>query len=283
MKLYAKLLALSAIASSSAFVVQPSTFARTTSLYSEAEAPLAVADEPAPPAVQTSTELFNSLDTIRVQGDTLKTCSFEEGVQRVEVLVKSGNRPVHADVELWQGHTNDPQKMKVYLEDGSERTFRAVVECPGSSNSISIRNTASQEYPLSAGVMADYGGPDSLGSPAEILASMSDPRIVQGGAVYILPFAPEVESIQVMLRSDGRPMSAKLELLQGPNNVKQSMEIYSEAGNDRALYTIFDSPGTGNVVRIVNTATVEYPLEAFIEPYIVDESLIEGATGTNWK
>lgn len=282
MKLYAKLLALSAIAGSSAFVVQPSTFVKSTSLYADADASLAVAEE-APSAVQSSADLFSTLETIRVQGDTLKTCSFEEGVERVEVLMKSGSRPVHADVELWQGHTNDPQRMKVYLEDGSERTFRAVVECPGSSNSVSIRNTATQEYPLSAGVMADYGGPESAGSPAEILSTMSDPRIVQGGAVYILPFAPEVQSIQVMLRSDGRPMSAKLELLQGPNNVKQSMEVYSEAGNARALYTILDSPGTGNVVRIVNTATVEYPLEAFIEPYIVDESLIEDATGTMWR
>ena len=227
-------------------------------------------------------EMWGKLNTMRVQGDTLRTSSLEEGVERVEVLMKSGGRPVHADVELWQGHTNDPQKMKVYLEDGAERSFRAVVECPGSSNSVSIRNIATEEYPLIAGVVADYGGAESLGSPSDILATVSTPRIVQGGAVYILPFAPEVQSIQVMLKSDGRPMSAKLELLQGPNNVKQSMEIYAEDGNSRSIYFVLDSPGTGNVVRIVNTATVEYPLEAYIEPYIIDDSLVEEVTGTNW-
>ena len=228
-------------------------------------------------------EMWGKLNTMRVQGDTLRTSSLEEGVERVEVLMKSGGRPVHADVELWQGHTNDPQKMKVYLEDGAERSFRAVVECPGSSNSISIRNTANLVESLTAGVIADYGGLDSIGSPAQILSSMSEPRIIQGGAIHIQPFAPEVESIQVMLNSDGRPMSAKLELLQGPNNVKQSMEMYAEDGNARPLYVIFDSPGTGNVVRIKNTATVEYPLYACIEPYIIDESFTEDSTGIMWR
>jgi len=228
-------------------------------------------------------EMWKGLESIRVQGDTLRTCSFDERVERVEVLMKTNGRPLNADVELWQGHHNDPQRLRVYLEDGEARSFRATMESPGSSNSVAIRNIGTQEYPLTAGVEADFGGPDSTGSPADILGSLAEPRTVQGGAVYTLPYAPEVSSIQVMLNSDGRPMNAKVELLQGPNNVKASMEIYAEDGQKRPLYVIMESPGSGNVVRIVNTATVEYPLVAHVEPYIIDEAFIENNNGMTWR
>ena len=300
MKIYANLLALSSIAGASAFVAQSSAFTKSRSIlnasYSYSGDALGqeqkstisgvspVADaSPAEMIPVSAQDIWENIDTLKIQGDTLRTCSFAEGVERVEVLMKTNGRPLNAEAQLWQGHHNDPQKIKVYIEDGAERSFRATFEAPGSSNSIAIRNTASQEYPLIAGVEADFGGAASTGSPADILSSMSEERIVQGGAVYTLPFEPEVESIQVMLQSDGRPMNAVVELLQGPNNIKQTMEIYSENGCDRPLYVIMDSPGTGNVVRIKNIATVEYPLYAFIEPYLVNEDFVEGSTGINWS
>jgi len=302
MKVYA-LSVLSLIACASAFTVQPSAFTNTylkASYSLDAESgvgesgqgpsaqdnsSLAVTaeTEPVDSSTLSSQDLWKSLDTIRIQGDTLRTCSFDECVERVEVLLKSGGRPINANVELWQGHHNDPQRIKVYIEDGDERTFRAILESPGSSNSVSIRNVSTQEYPVNAGIEADFGGADSAGSPAEVLKSMSTQRRVQGGAVYTLPFAPEVQAIQVMLNTDGRPMQARVELLQGPNNVKQSMEIYCEDGLLRPLYTVFDAPGSGNQIRIVNTATVEYPLECYLEPYIVDDSFAENSSGTNWS
>lgn len=299
MKIYANLLALSSIAGASAFVAQSSAFTKSSSIlkasYSYSGDALGqkekstsstvspVADSsPAEMIPVSSEDIWSDIDTLKIQGDTLRTCSFSEGVERVEVLMKTNGRPLNAVAELWQGHHNDPQRIRVYLEDGAERNLRVTFEAPGSSNSVAIRNIGSQEYPLTAGVEADFGGAQSTGSPADILSSMSEPRLVQGGAVYTLPFDPEVESIQVMLESDGRPMNARVELLQGPNNVKQAMDIYSENGCDRPLYVIMDSPGTGNVVRIKNTATVEYPLSAFIEPYLVDEAFVEGSTGVSW-
>jgi hypothetical protein len=234
-------------------------------------------------APKTTSEIFQDITPVKVQGGSLRTCSFDETVSRFTVFLKTTGRPLNANVELWQGPDNAPQKMSVYLEDGSKRPFRATVESPGSDNSISIRNTGQMEFPLTAGLEVDMDS-ESIG-PSEILLGNSDSRIVQGGAVYTTPFPPAVQSVQVALKSDGRPLNARVELLQGPNNNKQVMEIYTEDGRERPFFVIIDTPGSGNVVRIVNTATVEFPLNAAIEPYLVDETIVEESStgGLVWS
>mmetsp|Transcript_19529 Transcript_19529/g.22630 ORF Transcript_19529/g.22630 Transcript_19529/m.22630 type:complete len:310 (-) Transcript_19529:187-1116(-) len=231
-------------------------------------------------------EVFERINCVKVQGTSLKTCSFNENVERVEVLLKTEGRPLNANVELWQGPDNSPQKISVYLEDGSKRPFRATIECPGSSNSVAIRNTGQVEFPLTAGIDPDINNNNK--SPASILSERSSSRIVQGGAVYTTPFSPAVQSVQICLKTDGRPMNVRVELLQGPNNNKQVLEVYSEDGRDRPFFAIIETPGSGNVVRIVNTATVEFPLNASIEPYIVDDSIKDSSnnddgTGMTWS
>jgi len=231
---------------------------------------------------QTTQEKFAELDPVAVQGGSLRTCSFDEAVDKVSVYLKTTGRPLNANVDLWQGPDNAPQKMSIYLEDGDSRPFRAVVESPGSSNAIAIRNTGQMEFPLTAGLECDMT--DGV-SPSEILLANSEYRTVQGGAVYTTPFPPSVQSVQVSMKTDGRPLNARVELLQGPNNNKQVMDIYTEDGSERPFYVILDTPGSGNVVRIVNTATVEFPLTASVEPYIVDDTIMEEASsgGMTWS
>ena len=208
-----------------------------------------------------------------VQGGSLKTWSYASpAVERVQVVLTTEGRPLDADVELWQGPDNTPVKMRVYVEDGSYRPFSTVIETPRGPNTIAIRNIGQLEFPMEAYVAADTERSSGPMSDRTAAYDVDVPRIIQGGALRTYPFDPTVESVQVLLRTDGRPLNARIELLQGPNNNKQVIELYTEDGMTRPFYAVIETPGSGNVVRVVNTAPVEFPMTAWVEPYIIDNN-----------
>lgn len=227
---------------------------------------------PQPQAAQPQPEknIWDTLSPITVQGGSLRTWSFTNpDVESVQVLLKTDGRPLNANVQLWQGPDNTPQEMGIYIEDGNLRPFSAVIATPRDQNAIAVRNTGHLEFPLVAACLE--------GAVTEMPSDKSMPKTVQGGAVHTYPFAHTVESVLVLLQTDGRPLNARIELLQGPSNNKQVVEIYTEDGLDRPFFAVFETPGSGNVVRIVNTATVEFPLTARVEPYLVESGMPAGS------
>ena len=225
--------------------------------------------------------IWDTLPAVKIQGDALRTWSFTtHRVERVQVFLKSEGRPINANIECWQGPDNTPLRLNVSIEDGNLRPFSAIFETPRETGqSVAIYNTSPMEYPFEAAVEAEVDGYQYAGSSGfnylsgivQRLEETSPAKLIQGGAIQTFPFHPAVESVQVLVNTDGRPLNARIELLQGPNNGKQVMELYSEDGLERPFFAIIETPGTGNVVRIVNTAPVEFPLMAAVEAYYIDE------------
>ncbi len=83
-------------------------------------------------------------------------------------------------------------------------------------------------------------------------------------------FEKHVESVQVLLKTDGRPLHAKIELTQGPNDSKQTIDVFSENGMTQPFFAVIDTQGA-STIRVINTApSLVFPLEAVVEPYMVD-------------
>ena len=194
----------------------------------------------------------------------MRTWSFANPrIEFVQVLMKTEGRPLDADVQLWQGPDNTPHKMKVYVEDGGLRTFNALIGTPNAPNTVAIRNTGMLEFPLVAVVEPDIEGQNA----ALAVESQMQAETIQGGALRTYPFESMVDSVAILLKTDGRPLNARIELLQGPNNNKQVIELYTEDGMDRPFFAIVETPGSGNVVRVVNTAPVEFPMAASVQAF----------------
>jgi len=206
-------------------------------------------------------------DSVLVQGGSLKTWSYRSSaVDRVQVVLTTDGRPLDANVQLWQGPDNTPCRMRVYSEDGNLRPFSAVIETPdGGDNTVAIFNVGQIEFPLAAHVSAT-----DVAEPVSNFLETS--MIVQGGALRTYNFDASVESVEIMLKTDGRPLNARIELLQGPNNNKQVIELYTEDGLERPFFAIIDTMGSGNVVRVVNTAPMEFPMTASVQPHSINEN-----------
>jgi hypothetical protein len=174
----------------------------------------------------------------------------------MNVQLQSQGRPLYADVELWEGPNNTPQSMRLYSEDGYSRPIQAGFETRG-YNTMSIRNTGPMEYPMAAAVLGGYNMQASSRQTHHGIMSES----VQGGALRTFLFGPSVNSVQVELHTDGLPLMATVELWQGPSNIKQIAEVYSDDGR-RSFSAVIDTPGYESTIAIRNTGPLAYPLRA---------------------
>mmetsp|Transcript_18829 Transcript_18829/g.21596 ORF Transcript_18829/g.21596 Transcript_18829/m.21596 type:complete len:484 (+) Transcript_18829:190-1641(+) len=227
-----------------------------------------------------------------VQGGSLKTWNFDsERIEAVQVLVKTNGRPLKADIELWQGESA-PQKISVYTEDGDKRPFSAFVATPyPGPTAIAVKNSANMEFPLKACVEADLqqrGGSNDFSSfgpgygnhlakhTLQRLWDTARPKTIQGDrATYVVPFEANIGRVQILITSEKNPINARIEILEGPNNVKQVLEIATEDGKARPFFCVLELPDKvlTNVLRVVNTGPLEFPIECRVKPFEMEKEL----------
>jgi hypothetical protein len=193
----------------------------------------------------------------RVEGTTRKTWKFNDfSKDRVQVALTSEGRPVNADIQLWLGPDWTPFTLKAYSEDGKLRPVQTLVGTRNKAAMIEVRNVGMGEFPFSAA--SNYAKGDMATLPTDIPTSTEGVR-VGGGRVESFPLAPSSEQVEIVLNTDGKQLNARLELLNAPNNPKQTFEVFTNNGQLSSLVVCFNIPDEGSTVRVVNLAPVEFP------------------------
>ena len=191
----------------------------------------------------------------RVEGKTRKTWKFNNlSKDRVQVAVASEGRPINSDIQLWLGPDWTPCTMKAYSEDGKARPIQTLVGTRNKEAMIEVRNVGEYEFPFSAA--ANYADA-SMASKADPPAAHGER--VDGGALRSFPLDAGSEKLEVVLNTDGKQLNARVELLNAPNNPKQTFEVFTNNGELNSLCVCFNIIDAGNTVRIVNLAPVEFP------------------------
>jgi len=193
----------------------------------------------------------------RVEGKTRKTWKFNDlSKDRVQVALSSEGRPVHADIQLWLGPDWTPFTLKAYSEDGKERPIQTLVGTRNKAAMIEVRNVGEYEFPFKAA--SNYAKGAMALVPQEIPATTDGVR-VDGGALRSFPLDPSAQQLEVVLNTEGKQLNAKIELLNAPNNPKQTFEVFTNNGELNSLCVCFNTPDAGNTLRIRNLAPVEFP------------------------
>jgi len=199
----------------------------------------------------------------RIEGMTRKTWKFSDiSKDRVQVALTSTGRPVHADMQLWIGPNWDPMKLKIYSEDGNLRPVQTLIGTRNKQATIEVKNVGEYEFPIKAA--ANYAQGAMAQVPKEVIASTQSVR-VDGNALRSFPVDPSTKQLEVVLNTDGRQLNARIELLNAPNNPKQTFEIFTNNGELNSLVVCFDIVDAGNTVRVVNLAPVEFPLYTHVK------------------
>jgi hypothetical protein len=195
----------------------------------------------------------------RIEGLTRHAFGFNDLTRdTVQVAMQSpSGRPITSEVNLWLGPDYTPFQLKCHSEDGKNFPVQTLVGTKKYAVNVEVKNTGPYTHPLNAA--CSYAVSPLAEASKEI--QYEEGTYIEGGAVKMQPFPPEIDQLQVLLKTDGKQLKAKIELLNGPNNVKQEFEVYASNGAATSLFIVFETPGAGNAIRVKNLASLEYPLD----------------------
>jgi hypothetical protein len=206
-------------------------------------------------------------EIVRCEGQSRKTFDFRDKSREVVQLgMDSEGRPVSAEIELWIGPNYTPFKVKAFSENGLQYPIQSLIGTRSKIAQVEVRNVAPMELPFSAA--CSYASPE-LADIRRKIPETEKPVTVQGaGAIHSIPLTPGGSRARVFLKTDSRNLNARIELLNGPNNVKQKFDVYTSNGVLNALYVVFETPErTQYTVRIMNQAKLEFPAYAYVAQF----------------
>eukprot|EP00527_Entomoneis_sp_CCMP2396_P001823 CAMPEP_0198151280 /NCGR_PEP_ID=MMETSP1443-20131203/55050_1 /TAXON_ID=186043 /ORGANISM="Entomoneis sp., Strain CCMP2396" /LENGTH=288 /DNA_ID=CAMNT_0043816901 /DNA_START=24 /DNA_END=890 /DNA_ORIENTATION=+ len=226
-------------------------------------------------------------------GGTIRTYQIPPGAERIQYVLKSEGRPLKARVELWLGPIRQIHYCEIDMMDGNKTPYRATLKFKPVGTTLRIGTTkdSAGEFPLLAGVYIPK--PDEskkIGKITEDTFYANERVKIQGGAieggngaVRVFPYDASVKSMQLIIWSKDvgkKSFKALIEVLHGPNNKKQILDLQC-GGGSQPYHGIIQTPGQGEI-RIYNKKYVEDGLfQIAMVPFEMENFDNDGATG-NW-
>ena len=226
--------------------------------------------------------VYPSLETVQ-GGGTIRTYKMPIWANKCQMLFTTDGRPLKAEANLWLGPLRVVHTLKVDMEDGAKTPYQATLTFKKMGQVLKVSTSDTLEFPMLAGVYVP--NPDR----AEILqmnteevwdsASPEQKKRIQGGstlggggAIRYWQIPPNVQSVQLLGWSKyvgKKSFKLKIEVLQGPNNIKQGFFLQC-GGGTQPYHSVIQTPGSGCVIRITNQKFLEDGLvQVAIVPYEV--------------
>lgn len=226
--------------------------------------------------------IYPSLETIQ-GGNTIRTYKMPLWANKCQMLFTTDGRPMKAEANLWLGPIRVVHTIKIDMEDGAKTPYQSTITFKKFGQVLKVSTSDSLEFPMLAGVyVPNPTRAEELQRNTEEVFDNATPdqkKRIQGGstlggggAIRYWNIPPNVQSVQVLGWSKDvgkKSFKLKVEVLQGPNNIKQGFFLQC-GGSTQPYHGVIQTPGPGNVIRITNQKFLEDGLvQIAIVPYEV--------------
>jgi hypothetical protein len=226
--------------------------------------------------------VYPSLETVQ-GGGTVRTYKMPIWANKCQMLFTTDGRPLKAEANLWLGPLRVVHTLQVDMEDGAKTPYQATLTFKKMGQVLKISTSDTLEFPMLAGVyVPNPDRADELTMNTEDVwesASPEQKKRIQGGstmggggAIRYWQIPPNVQSVQLLGWSKDvgkKSFKLKVEVLQGPNNIKQGFFVQC-GGGSQPYHSVIQTPGSGSVIRITNQKFLEDGLvEIALVPYEV--------------
>jgi hypothetical protein len=212
-------------------------------------------------------------------GGTVRTWDIPPDAERLSYYIRTNGRPLKALVELWVGPIRRIHSVNIESEDGDATPYRAMLKFKPGTKTLKISTTGSHEFPLEFGAeVPNANRMKETWAATQKVFDTSPKTTVQGGSteggggsIRYFNIPDDVETTQIVLWSRDigkRTVKAKIEVLSGPNSVRQLYELHC-GGSTQPYHAIIPTPGPDSTIRIIATNYMEFPFHAVVTPYEV--------------
>lgn len=210
-------------------------------------------------------------------GGTVRTWDIPPGAERLSYYIRTNGRPLKALVELWVGPIRRIHSVNIESEDGDMTPFRAMLKFKPGTKTLKISTTGSHEFPLEFGAeVPNAARMQETWAATQKVFDSSPKTTVQGGSteggggsIRYFNIPDDVETTQMVLWSRDlgkRTVKARIEVLSGPNSVRQNYELHC-GGSTQPYHCVIPTPGPGWTIRVIATNYMEFPFHAVVTPY----------------